>query len=394
MFRAPSLLQRYEIDTKDFKKNFGSKPIEELISFVECGAIWFPYRRYFHLKPCTMFSNLVFDDLNPTYEPYKLVSYFPSGGLYLPPRFRGKPVSISTEENTYNSVDALSDYFIEDVRLKAKRYDQEYSIDEMWKRPEGLDMIFRRALEDPEITPCSLRDSIYYVFPETQVFSPSWAKAIIKLVLGPYTINKKWLDISAGWGDRLLTAISLDMIYTGFDPNKELIPGHSEMIDIFGDRSRQQVIYEPFEKATIPQNEYDVVFTSPPYFTVEEYVKNQEGQSTVEYPDFIQWMTKFLFASLSKAWDHLKDGGYLILHISDTKIVKFAEPTNLFIEDYLTDSSWEGVIAVKRPTGPPRPVWVWKKSSGKKRWNPSKLRSLQVLYPELDAVWKDNQKNN
>ena len=391
MFHSfPTTLKSYSYNKSELKKVGNEKQvIDFLISLVETGEIWFPYKRYFHLKPCEMFSNLKNLDLQPQYENYKLISYFPSAGLYLPPRFRGKSVVISTSETSYFTTDALSDYFIENVRMKAKRYDQTYSIDQEWKRKEGLEMIFKKALEseDTTITPQVLRDAIYFTFAETQVFSVSWAKALVKIVLGDETKDKRWLDISSGWGDRLLTAMALDMEYLGFDPNKELITGHSEMIDMFGDRSKHRVIYEPFEKGLIT-GEYDLVFTSPPYFTVEEYVSNQPGQSIVEYPDFVQWMTKFLFVSLEKAWRHLKEDGYLILHISDTKNANFTEATNLFIEEYLPNSSWEGIIGVKRFSGPARGVWVWKKSAEKKKWNSFRQRSLKKVYPILDAEWK------
>ena len=63
----------------------------------------------------------------------------------------------------------------------------------------------------------------------------------------------KWLDISAGWGDRLIAAISLDMEYLGYDPNVKLEPGHTAIIEKFGNKDKQKICYEPFETATITQ---------------------------------------------------------------------------------------------------------------------------------------------
>lgn len=386
MFREASLLVDYAIETVQLKeRHTEEEAISLLIEMAKAGKIWFPYRRFFAQKPQILFCNLLERDLGVEVENFRLVSYFPRFGLYLPARFRGTPTVISTQEDTYAEVDSVTDFFIEDVRMQAKRYDQEKSIAESWSTSREL---FKKALQEEVITPEVLRECIYLTFAETQIFSVSWAKQLVKTILGEDTLNKKWLDISAGWGDRLLTAISLGMRYTGFDPNVALKPGHSEIIDTFGDRTRHHVIYEPFEKGKLPVQEYDLVFTSPPYFDVEEYAPEQEGQSIVEYPSLDLWFVKFLFTSLKKAWNSLKEDGYLILHLSDTKSANLAEATNLFIETYLPNSSWEGVLGVRRAGGPARAVWVWKKTNDQRRWNPKKQRSFTSLFPRLDRLWK------
>jgi hypothetical protein len=130
---------------------------------------------------------------------------------------------------------------------------------------------------------------------------------------------------------------------------------------MFGDPNIHRVIYEPFETATIPGGPYDVILSSPPYFTVEEYAPGQQGQSIVSYPEYNQWMVKFLFTALEKAWTNLKVNGYLILHLGDAKTIITSEATNIFIENYLPGASWEGVIGLQGEAGYPRPVWVWKK---------------------------------
>ena len=130
--------------------------------------------------------------------------------------------------------------------------------------------------------------------------------------------------------------------------------------------------------------------TSPPYYTVEEYVPGQVGQSIVTYPKFEEWMVKFLFRSLTLAWNKLKVGGYLILHLGDTKTCRLSEATNLYIEEYLDNSSWEGVIGIRDEHGFPRPVWVWQKVSEIKYrifWKPENQsktpKSLRYCYPAI-----------
>lgn len=376
--------------------------ITTLISMVRNGTIWFPYQKFFRGTPEQLFANLKTIDLTVKTEQFKLHSYYPKYRSYLPPLFRGLPTVIWGSRGTYVTADVLSDHFIEDVRMRAKRYDQDMSIRECWNQDKCLRRIFEAALKKERINPGTLRDSIYETIPETKIFNPTWARALIKLVMGPDVKGKKWLDISSGWGDRLIAAMSLDMDYTGFDPNTDLTKGHSEMIKLFGDPNRHHIIYEPFEQATIPDGPYDVIMTSPPYFNLEDYAPGQVGQSIVTYPTFDMWMVWFLFAALEKAWKHLKIGGFLILHLGDARTIATSEATNIFIENYLQGSSWEGVLGVRGESGYPRPVWVWKKVSPTAQrhlWEPTKnkypgttnialpssQRTLYNTYPDLHS---------
>lgn len=380
-----ALIQRYDGDK--------TKAVEELVSNALTGSITFPFKRYFAAPVQQLFTNLKSVQLEVnTGTPFKLFSYFPKYQSYLPPQFRGSPTIISSNEVTYRTVDILSDVFVEDVRLQAKRFDQPLSVHDAWRDHTQLSIIMKAALEHPLITPEILRETIYSSIAETKAFNPSWAKALLELIVDQPLAGKKWLDISAGLGDRLLTAMALDMEYIGYDPNVKLQPGHNEMIKLFGNSSKHRVIYQPFETANVPPGPYDVSLVSPPFFTIEEYVAGQEGQSIVNYPDYEQWMVRFLYASLFKVWDNLKVDGYLILHLGDNKEVVTTEAANIFIENYLRGASWVGVIGMKSEAGRARPVWVWRKLASTIKpvlWKPtngplpSQQRTLFLTYPLL-----------
>ena len=364
----------------------------KLIPLVRDNTIWFPFHRYASLSPKSLFKNLSSINLKVEHEKYQLRSYHPPNGFYFPPLFRNKPTTIMNEVNNFKDADILSDYFIEEIRLKSKRYDQIYSILECWEVDDCLELILSTALKTNNfITPYLLRDTIYDRVQETGTFSPTRTRALIKLVLGENTKNKKWLDISAGWGDRLLAAMSLDMIYTGFDPNVELKKGHSEMIEMVSLvkstdlNQRNKIYYEPFEKAEIPNGPYDVILTSPPFFDVEKYSVGQKNQSITNYPAFNDWLVNFLFASLIKAWDSLKEGGFLLLHIGDTAMLNFSEATNIFMENNLPGASWEGIVGISGEAKNYRPVWCYKKLSRHaklQKWG-STVRKLHQYYPEI-----------
>lgn len=384
--------QNYDYDVAELCRQHVSRDgaINYLMEEILSGRIDFPYHRYFMETAATIFGRLPTADLPVVHKSYRLYSYYPIHGCFLPPQFRGQPTYIEMVKGMYKSVDILSDLYIEDIRLQARRSDQEHSVLGCWRDPTKLREILSEEIFIPDqkrITAEILREAVYHKVAETKIFNPSWAVTLLRLVLGTDLAGKKWLDISSGWGDRLLSAMALNMDYTGYDPNSNLEPGHSRMIADFGDKDRHRVIYSPFETASI-EGKYDVVLTSPPYYTVEEYVPDQEGQSIVSYPNFEDWMACFLFRALTKAWDALKPEGYLILHLGDSKTVKTCEATNLFIENFLLQASWEGIIGVQGMLGYPRPVWVWKKTTHVKRWIPRRPgnlhdRSLYRLYPQL-----------
>jgi hypothetical protein len=382
----------YEISSSHLLSFFSKdEAVDYLVSLVKKGDILFPFQKYYCKDPNELFENIKTLNMNVIETSYKLRSYYPKYNTYLPPKFRGVPTIIESYKENYKNADILSDYFIEDVRLQARRYDQNNSILELWNDDNTLRKFMERVLMEDVITPKSLRYIIYKTIPETRVFNPTWACKLLKIVLGNDLKDKKWLDISTGWGDRLLAAMALDMEYIGYDPNIKLIKGHQEMIDMFGNPLKHKVVYEPFEKANIPKGPYDVILTSPPYYIIEEYVPGQQGQSIVNYPEFSKWMVWFLFASLKKAWDNLKIDGYLILHLGDAKTIATTEATNIFIENYL-GGSWEGTIGIQGEKGFPRPVWIWKKTITKPNiWKPElpskslpyNKRTLYNMYPSL-----------
>lgn len=375
----------YHIETVQLLKNSEDDAIKKLEDMINNGTIWFPWQKL-NNNAETLFKNLQNKNaaiLRP--NGYRLYSYYPKYNLYLPPLFRSQYIIVDSSM-LMKDVDILSDMFLEDIRLESKKSGQEFSVLECWDDKDCLKTILKKSLEYDTINPDTMREAIYNTIAEATIFKPSWAKALLKLVMGDPK-GKSWLDISAGWGDRLLTAMALDMNYLGFDPNIRLKERHDLMIKQFGN-GNQKIVYEPFENGVIDQT-FDVILSSPPFFDIEIYAPGQKGQSIESYPSYGQWMAQFLFASLNKAWSHLKEDGYLILHLGDSKTIHMAEATNLYIESFLINSSWEGVIGLQSYSKYPRPVWVWKKvSKNRKLWSGNNSlsyykRRLIDTYPDL-----------
>ena len=161
------------------------------------------------------------------------------------------------------------------------------------------------------------------------------------------------LDFSAGWGDRLAGFYASDYgeLYIGIDPKKEnpsIYRQQAEFYEkhrtLFEGERKCEFINEPAEDADLSKYEgmMDIVFTSPPYFSVERY-STDDTQSWVRYKDINDWNELFLHRAVDNVWKTLKPGGLLMVNISDvnatTKTDKgsWSDKKNLQICDPMND---------------------------------------------------------
>ena len=164
------------------------------------------------------------------------------------------------------------------------------------------------------------------------------------------------MDISAGWGDRLLSAIFYNKIklYTATDPNLDMHPCYDEMINTLVPISKRKnfVIHKNgFLEANI-DGLYDIVFSSPPFFTLEKYSDHKEDSIT-QFSNEKDWINNFLVKVLLKAYKHLKKNGYMILYWggSDSVMNKIFQT--------LSNMKYNGVIYFYESR--PRGIHVWQK---------------------------------
>ena len=200
-------------------------------------------------------------------------------------------------------------------------------------------------------------------------FKPNVAKSIYS-----HFNSKRVLDFSSGWGDRLagFCATTDTEFYFGIDPNHAVQEGYKKQIDAYNVNKSFELVESPAEDVDIPENEFDTVYTSPPYFNVERYT--QDGnQSWKKYKKLDKWLNEFLFVVLEKAWNGLKKDGHMIINISDVysghQVNKICDPMNDFIKELGgTYINGMGMKMAKRPNSKSHkdgvfvePVWIWRK---------------------------------
>jgi tRNA1(Val) A37 N6-methylase TrmN6 len=153
-------------------------------------------------------------------------------------------------------------------------------------------------------------DIFQLIYGSVNQFRPGVAKWIYCL-LGA---KKGILDISAGWGGRCLAAISLGIPYIGVDANTNLKKSYEQMIKMYaggGGEGGVKMIFSPAEKVDFSKFEYDLIFTSPPYFTLEKYENMPVYGSKKEFLDV------FFIPVILSAWRYLKVGGKMALNMPE-----------------------------------------------------------------------------
>ena len=246
--------------------------------------------------------------------------------------------------DTHYELNQLTDLFTEKIRVKCK----------FLKNPSPIEYFsaHRTEMLRGNPTPFQLRERIYREIRLCNNFKISVALAVLQ-----HFRPRTWLDISAGWGDRLLAAIFYGVdLYFSCDPNKDLHPCYEKMIKIFVPQKKRAhfVLRDTgFEKTKLPNVDFDIVFSSPPFFDLETY-SSHENNSLVQFPTSNEWYRKFLLKSLKKAIAHLKKGGHLVLYIGYFNQIEemhdFLQKKMKYLGNfYFMDTKARGMYVYQRP---------------------------------------------
>ncbi len=117
------------------------------------------------------------------------------------------------------------------------------------------------------------------------------------------------LDFSAGWGGRCLAAIAYGVPYIGIDANTNLKKSYEQMINALDASTKVRLLFQPSETVDFSKYNYDLVFTSPPYFMIEEYERMPQYGSKEGFLD------KFFRPVVTNVWKHLQSPGYMALNM-------------------------------------------------------------------------------
>ena len=182
------------------------------------------------------------------------------------------------------------------------------------------------------------------------------------------------LDITAGWGGRMVGAMAADIDYIGIDSNQKLKPEYHKIKNLIQkEKLSKSNVTLKFQRAeTVDFSKlgyYDFVFTSPPYEYLELYEGMEKydgnvgqassGNKLKGRPEFYD---KFLIPTLKSAYKYLPTGKFLCLNMPDSmydEIKKRWKKADDCKSDYLIAKRHGSTMKVSERKGKEK-VFCWK----------------------------------
>lgn len=140
---------------------------------------------------------------------------------------------------------------------------------------------------------------------------------VMRDLLGEFAeAGDTYYDPCMGWGMRLMCAAEHGVKYVGNDVNQNLFDKLTELsTDIKGIKDFDCQLRLQGSEIFIPEleNTVDFVFTSPPYFDLEQY--QGAGLDVINYQ---QWLATFIRPVLQNCLKYIKHGKHVLINIKNT----------------------------------------------------------------------------
>ena len=243
--------------------------------------------------------------------------------------------------STFNNV---SNYFMQDLRLECgsygfrapkevwengTAYDIWKCLGPIWRGINAVKLTKVKDLdgnESEQLLGGELNDKSYMSAFKLGTYIATQFKPIVAKEIYDITNAKTVLDTSCGWGDRLAGFFASDAEeYYGCDPNPNTYARYTQQISKYKkllSKPKKVTIWRCGEE-DLPYHKLppiDVAFTSPPYFSTEEYNKGgefQEDQSWSKFNEYERWRDDFYLPVAEKSMAVSK---FLFVNIMDPKI--------------------------------------------------------------------------
>jgi 16S rRNA G966 N2-methylase RsmD len=286
------------------------------------------------------------------YEIHNIKNNIPSHKLI----FLQQPRILVNQPSDYEDWNILSDMFNEENRVQCKFFSSKYSPMQYFNK--FINQISHDTLNNFKvINPLNLRDQIYNSNKECSAFKPGNLIYIIKLFK-----CKSMLDPCSGWGDRLIGAMSQGIRYVGVDPNESLPPNYQKMIEFCmpsKNRKKYTMLKNTIQDVKLPDEKFDLVFTSPPYFKIEQYQNKGEVKDSTEN----EWFDNFLAILLKKTCSYLNYGGHIVLVINQMPGEHYIQKMIDYMYNDIKDMHYLGIIAyTNKNLKNPQPMFCWEKN--------------------------------
>lgn len=166
------------------------------------------------------------------------------------------------------------------------------SFESAWKDYDTMDKVREWGLTGmSQLWLSWIRRAVYMTagLPNSSFYRPHFSRQVAMMT---GKASGHIFDPCAGWGGRMLGAISFGWKYTACEPNKETYDNLMRLVDFLDAHDRVTIHNCPAEEYAHTKK-YDVVITSPPYYNLEVYEESTK-QSYNKFPTYAEWRDSWL----------------------------------------------------------------------------------------------------
>ena len=236
--------------------------------------------------------------------------------------FKNYGLGLIDAPSTYN---VSSNYFHQHLRLNCSSYGFKAPID-VWQNGNAKDIwrclgpIWRGINSERH-----LREGTYMSAFRLGTYIATQFKPVVAKTIYDMTKANTVLDTSCGWGDRLAGFFASSATeYYGCDPNPNTYKQYMKQIEEYSKffPNKKVKIYNCGAE-DLPYDELpdiDCAFTSPPYFSTEQYNKGgekEENQSWFKFNEYEKWRDDFFLPVSKKCFERSK---HTIINIMDPTV--------------------------------------------------------------------------
>jgi antitoxin component YwqK of YwqJK toxin-antitoxin module len=297
--------------------------------------------------------------------------------------FNGKHYTIKPYSR-YDNSKIITEYFNDRIMVSCLREPQFQQFTPLqYFELQYLSIINYFKERDYDVEPLFLKQHIDRFGPKKcHSFRPSAMKHLIDIFNA-----KTVLDISTGWGDRLVGTIASNAeAYHGYDPNSQLFEGYQNIIGFFDKDIDYNIEPLAFESANPPSDFFDLAMVCPPSFDAEIYIdeslEDVKLQSSFGLTER-QWYDTKMKVWIDKCHQSLKVNGVLCVNIptqDENNYVKW------LLDDMFNDKRWKRLGTINylslsetvSSSNPYEPIFIWQKTT--QRYSINKPLKQKRLY--------------
>jgi len=226
-------------------------------------------------------------------------------------------------KNRNQLIKPIIDYHLKETMNDVILYNAKWSVNDTFEHLPLFQCFMGKVMKSPKTFPPS--DPLWYSLERCYALGgagiaknpTNFNIKTVREVLKTYCFNGNYYDPSCGWGVRMLGAISSKCNYFGTDPNTELVPRLKTIAEEYKAVTDYQTtvdIRNHGSEINVPEweNKMSIIFTSPPYFFLEDYV---HGEQSTKDRSYDQWLDEYMMGSIANYEKYLVKNGHIIINI-------------------------------------------------------------------------------